>query len=80
VAILLMTGTFAICELVNIAIGMIGLTRTRHRLSLWWVATMSVYFSLACLAAYKAVFEIATKPFFWDKTTHGIFDHPAEKR
>ena len=75
-----MTGTFAICELVNIAIGMIGLTRTRHRLSLWWVATMSIYFSLACLAAYKAVFEIATKPFFWDKTKHGIFDHLAEKR
>ena len=77
---LVMTGTFAVCELVNIAIGMIGLTRTRHRLSLWWVATMSIYFSLACLAAYKAVFEIATKPFFWDKTKHGIFDHLAEKR
>lgn len=79
-AILLMTTTFATCELVNLAVGMIGLTRTRHRLSLWWVATMSVYFSLACLAAYKAVFEIATKPFFWDKTRHGIFDHLAERR
>lgn len=77
---LAVTGTFAVCELVNMAIGMIGLTRTRHRLSLWWVATMSIYFSLACLAAYKAVFEIATKPFFWDKTRHGIFDHLADKR
>ena len=79
-AMLLMTVTFVICEGVNLAIGVVGLTRTRHRLSLWWVATMSVYFSLACLAAYKAVFEIATKPFFWDKTRHGIFDHLAEKR
>ncbi|HMS93636.1 MAG TPA: glycosyltransferase [Tabrizicola sp.] len=75
-----LTGTFALCELVNMAIGMIGLSRTRHRLSLWWVATMSVYFSLACLAAYKAVFEIATRPFYWDKTQHGIFDFHAEKR
>lgn len=78
-AIWVMTGTFAICELVNAAIGMIGLTRTRHRLSLWWVATMFLYFPLACLAAYKAVFEIATRPFFWDKTHHGLFDHFAEK-
>lgn len=73
-AILAMTAAFALCELVNIAIGMIGLTRTRHRLSLWWVATMFVYFSLACLAAYKALYEIATRPFYWDKTPHGIFD------
>lgn len=77
---LAMTGTFVICELVNMAIGVIGLTRTRHRLSLWWVATMFLYFSLACLAAYKAAFEMATNPFFWDKTRHGIFDHLAEKR
>ena len=40
---------------------------------------MGVYFPLASLAAYKALFEIATKPFFWDKTTHGIFDLTTEK-
>jgi hypothetical protein len=26
------------------------------------------------LAAYKAAWELATRPFYWDKTTHGIFD------
>jgi len=74
-----MMAVFVLSEVTNLAIGIIGLRRSRHGLSLWWVATMWVYFPLASLAAYKALIEVATKPFFWDKTTHGIFDHLAEK-
>ena len=25
-------------------------------------------------AAYKGLAELATRPFYWDKTTHGLFD------
>lgn len=74
-----MMAVFVLSEMTNLVIGIIGLRRTRHGLSLWWVATMWVYFPLASLAAYKALIEVATNPFFWDKTTHGIFDHLAEK-
>ncbi len=70
-----MAATFALSELVNLTIGFIGTRRTRHGLSLWWVPTMKLYFPLASLAAYKALFELATRPFYWDKTTHGLFDH-----
>ena len=70
-----MTAIFALSELANLAIGLIALGRTRHGLSRWWVPTMALYFPLASLAAYKAVIELATRPFFWDKTTHGLFDH-----
>lgn len=77
---LAMTVTFVVCELVNLAIGVIGLARTRHGLNPLWVATMALYFGLACFAAYKAIYEIATKPFFWDKTRHGLFDHLTERR
>ena len=74
-----MMSVFILTEVTNLVIGIIGLRRTNHRLGLWWVATMCVYFPLASLAAYKALFELATKPFFWDKTTHGIFDLSADK-
>ncbi len=71
-----MAAIFALSELVNLSIGLIGTRRTRHGLSLWWVPTMKLYFPLASLAAYKALFELATRPFYWDKTTHGLFDQP----
>lgn len=74
-----MAGIFILSEIANLMIGMIGTSRTRHGLSLWWVPTMKLYFPLASLAAYKALVELATKPFFWDKTTHGLFDHAQER-
>jgi glycosyltransferase XagB len=69
-----MAGVFILSELTNVLIGVAGLQRTGHGLSLWWVPTMKVYFPIASLAAYKGLFELATRPFYWDKTTHGIFD------
>ena len=69
-----MSAVFFLSEFANIFIGMLGLRRTRHGLSLLWVLTLKVYYPLASLAAYKGLMELATRPFYWDKTTHGIFD------
>ncbi len=69
-----MSAIFLLSEAANIFIGAIGLGRTRHGLSLLWVLTLKVYYPLASLAAYKGLAELATRPFYWDKTTHGIFD------
>jgi glycosyltransferase involved in cell wall biosynthesis len=71
---------FGLSELANLVIGIVGNRRTRHGLSSWWVPTMKLYFPLASLAAYKALLELATRPFYWDKTTHGLFDHVPERR
>ena len=65
---------FLATEAVTIAMGMFALRRTQHRLSLLWVPTLHVYYPLAALASYKALLELITKPFYWDKTSHGIFD------
>jgi len=47
-----------------------------HR-HLWpWLPTVIAYFPLATLAAWKGVAEIVRKPFFWDKTQHGILAAP----
>jgi hypothetical protein len=51
-----------------------ALRRTGHRLSVLWVPTLIVYHPLATFAAYKALWELLTKPFYWDKTSHGLFD------
>lgn len=74
-AILTIAAIFFLSEAANILIGAIGLGRTRHGLSLLWVLTLKVYYPLASLAAYKGLLELATRPFYWDKTTHGLFDH-----
>jgi glycosyltransferase XagB len=70
--------TFFLSEAANIVIGALGLGRTRHGLSPLWVLTLKVYYPLASLAAYKGLAELATRPFYWDKTTHGIFDPAVE--
>ena len=66
---------FLSTEVITIATGMIGLRRSKHKLSLLWVPTLQIYYPLAALASYKALLEVITKPFYWDKTSHGIFDH-----
>ena len=67
---------FIMAELFNMTIGILAIRRTRHRLSPLWVPTMYFYHLLATLAAWKALLELATRPFWWDKTSHGIFDTP----
>ncbi len=66
---------FLTTEAVTIALGVVAVRRTSHCLNLLWVPTLHVYYPLAALASYKALLELVTKPFYWDKTTHGVFDH-----
>jgi len=37
-----------------------------------WVLTLPVYWTLGAVAAWKAVIELPTAPFYWDKTRHGL--------
>jgi cellulose synthase/poly-beta-1,6-N-acetylglucosamine synthase-like glycosyltransferase len=68
---------FLASEAVNLAIGIIGLRRSGQSLSLLWVPTLKLYYPLASLAGYKALVELVTRPFYWDKTDHGLFDAAA---
>lgn len=51
-----------------------GMRKTKHGLNPLWAVTLIFYQPLATLAAYKALWELLTKPFYWDKTSHGHFD------
>lgn len=62
---------FVLAEGVNLAAGLLGLRRARQRVHALWVPAMHFYHPFAALAAYKALWEMVTRPFYWDKTTHG---------
>ena len=69
------TALFIAAEVITIGCGIAALRRTKHKISLLWVPTLQIYYPLAAFASYKALIEVITKPFYWDKTSHGIFDH-----
>lgn len=65
---------FALAELVNLGVGVWAVRGPRHRHLLPWVPTLHLYFPLGALAGWKAIYEVITRPFYWDKTAHGLFD------
>ena len=54
-----------------------AVAHTPHVKLMLWVPTMMLYFPLGVIAAYKAWWEMAARPFFWDKTAHGHSLTPA---
>ncbi|SIQ30836.1 Glycosyltransferase, catalytic subunit of cellulose synthase and poly-beta-1,6-N-acetylglucosamine synthase [Paracoccus thiocyanatus] len=77
-AIAVLFALFMVSELLNIAIGLWAV-RGPHRHLMAWVPTLHLYFPLGCLAAWKAMYEMLVKPFYWDKTQHGIFEAGQEE-
>ena len=58
-------------ELLGMCVGLIAVSRANRRFLSIWVPTMVLYFPLGAVAAYKALYELLLRPFFWDKTQHG---------
>jgi len=72
----LMVTLFLLSEAVNLTLGIIALRRSGHRIPALWVPTLQLYFPLAALAAYKGLWEMIVRPYYWDKTNHGLYDPP----
>lgn len=72
-AMILLIALFLTTEVLNITFSILAIKKTSHHMSKWWVLTLHFYFPLAAIASYKAAWEIITKPFYWDKTSHGKF-------
>ncbi|MDR0808650.1 MAG: glycosyltransferase [Gemmobacter sp.] len=69
-------GIFLATEAILFAVTLVALRLTPNRINPLWVPVLHVYFPLGALASYKAAWELVTKPFWWDKTSHGHFDRP----
>ncbi len=59
-------------ELTTVAVGAWACRGEKHRWLIPWVPTMHFYFPLAAVASWKGLSEIIKRPFFWDKTDHGL--------
>ncbi|RVT86726.1 glycosyltransferase [Rhodobacteraceae bacterium CCMM004] len=60
--------TFVLTVVANVA----GLARL-GRPEMWrWIPALQVYFVMASIALAKALIEAVVRPFFWDKTAHGV--------
>ena len=58
-------------EALSAATGIAAATAAGRRWLIPWVPLMPFYYPLGVLAAYKALYELIWRPFFWDKTAHG---------
>lgn len=67
---------FVASEVVNIALGCFAVSGAKHRWLIPWVPTLHLYWPLGAIASYKALWEVARNPFFWDKTAHGVTPPP----
>lgn len=61
-------------EAVSTLLLLAALRRSGQPVSPLWIPTLHAYFPLGTLAAAKALAEVVTRPFYWDKTCHGQFD------
>ncbi len=68
----LLAGLFVTSELVGLAVAAAGVRKAGKSWLIKWAVTLQFYFPLAALAAYKGLVELAWKPFYWDKTAHGV--------
>lgn len=62
---------FLVAEAVSLLVSIAAVSRSPHNGLLLWVPTLFLYFPLGTLAAYKALWELIARPFYWDKTAHG---------
>ena len=66
-------GLLVLSGLLDMACGIVASRRLRGRVGAWWLVMQPFYAMLGTAAAYKALSELTTRPFYWDKTTHGTF-------
>lgn len=67
-----LVGIFFASEVANFIIAAIALRAANKSWLIKWAITLQFYFPLAAIAAYKGLLELAWKPFYWDKTMHGV--------
>lgn len=68
----LLATLFAAAEAVTLVAGFWATRGAGHRHLMKWVPTLHLYVPLASFSAWKALQECVTRPFYWDKTAHGV--------
>ncbi len=74
--LVLLGALFLLSEVITI--GCIAAATTGRSWLIKWVPTLHFYFPLGALAAYRGLLDMVVRPYYWDKTAHGIYDAPPE--
>ncbi len=74
----LAAGTMLFGALAGIPTALVGLRRRGHRNLAPILLLMPAYDLLKSIAAVKAIWQLLTRPHYWEKTTHGLVAEPAE--
>ena len=64
---------FILSGLISTAVLWVAAARSGRPMLGLWAPTLMLYFPLATIAVYKALWEVMHRPFYWDKTRHGAF-------
>lgn len=72
--VIVLGAIFLLSEAITVAAGMVATSTPKHKWLWPWVPTLHFYYPLATLAALKGLWEMVSKPYYWDKTAHGIDD------
>ena len=63
---------FLIAAPLSIYVGLIVIV-TLGKPHLWWAAVLVPgYWVLQSIAAFKALYQLLFRPFYWEKTVHGL--------
>lgn len=65
-------GFLALSELIMITVASTAMLAKKRPGLIPFILTLTVYWPLGTIAAYKALFELFFRPFYWDKTDHGL--------
>ncbi len=67
--------TFVSTELMSLYLAY-RITKTdQHKHLRVWLLTTILYWPIAFLSSFKALFEVVFRPAYWDKSEHGLNDH-----
>ncbi|GAA4163502.1 glycosyltransferase [Gryllotalpicola daejeonensis] len=78
----IMLFNFTVGNAVMIYVNMMGPFKRGQYYLVPWAILNPLYWILHSIAAYKAVWQLVTRPHFWEKTTHGLTTHlsPTERQ
>jgi cellulose synthase/poly-beta-1,6-N-acetylglucosamine synthase-like glycosyltransferase len=66
--------TFIATELMSLYLGYKATYTKQHKHLRRWLITTILYWPIASIASYKALYEVFFRPAYWDKSEHGIND------
>ena len=64
--------TIAAGYLTTIVIGLIGLAKRNLLREAWVLALTPIYWIFLSIAAWRALYQLLTEPYHWEKTEHGL--------